>query len=104
ALVRVLDDHGAVLELLGDAVLLARPPRALGRDPHPRDARGLDLARPRPALDGRLEVDLLARRERVAGHARVADAVQPEVAQGVALGVERRDVPALAAVDELVGL
>src|SRR4051812_5452599 len=104
ALVAVLDDDRAVGELLGDAVLLAGPPGALGRDPHARHARRLDLPGPRPALDGRLEVDLRARREDRVGHARGAHAVEAEVAQRVALRVERGDVPALAPVDELVGL
>ena len=43
--------------------LLARPAGALGRDPDARDARGLDLAGARPAVDVGRRVDLGARLE-----------------------------------------
>src|SRR3954465_7788197 len=63
----VLDDHRTVGELLGDALLLARPARAVRRDPHPRDAGRLDLAGPRPAVDVSRGVDLGAPGEALVG-------------------------------------
>ena len=58
-----LDDHRAVLELGDDVALLARPARALGRDPHPSAARGGHLAGPRPAVDVGRRVDVGPRLE-----------------------------------------
>src|SRR5205085_3163121 len=58
-----LDDQRAVLQLLDDRALLARPARAFGRDPQARAARGGHLAGARPAVDVGGGVDLGARLE-----------------------------------------
>src|SRR5204863_4923366 len=101
---RELDDDGAVGELLRHRALLARPAGAVGGDPHARDPRGLDLAGARPALEVGARLDLRARRVLLGQHLGLADAVQPEVADRLLGRVVRGDVPALAAVDQVVGL
>ena len=75
-----LDDHRAVVELGDHGPLLARPPRALGRDPDARAARGGDLAGPRPAVDVGRRIHVRARLEVLVGDRRRLDPVQAEVA------------------------
>ena len=82
----------------------SRAQRALGRDPQPRGARRLDLAGARPALDVGRRVDLGPRLEGALEHLGGLDAIQAEVAHVVLGRVEAGHVPALAPVDERVGL
>ena len=98
-----LDDDRSVASLLHHPARLARPARPLG-ETHTRAARRLHLARAQPAVDLRRGVDLRPRLERLLGDRRALDPVQAEVAHAVALGVERRDVPALAPVRQRIGL
>ncbi len=83
---------------------LARPARALGRDPHARAARRRHLAGAQPAVDLGRGIDLGARLELLVGDVHALDAVEAEVAHAVALGVEAGDVPALASVGQRVRL
>src|SRR6185436_6665172 len=96
--------QGAVGELLGNGTALALPAGPLRGDPDPGDARGRDGAGARPALQVGVRVDLRARRERLARDLGLLDAVEPEVTRVVLLRVEAEHVPALAPVDQPVGL
>src|ERR1039458_9217259 len=99
-----LDYDRAVAALLHDPPCLPRPARALGKDQYPRRARGLHLAGAQPAIDLRRRIDLRPWLEALLGHVHTLDPVQTEVTHRVALGIKRRDVPALAPVRQRVGL
>src|SRR6202044_1545590 len=94
----------AVVPLAGDAALLARPAGPLGRDPDARDTRGADLAGAQPAVDVAGGVDVGARREALLGDLGAAYAIEAEVAHGGLVGIVGPHIPALAPVDQRVGL
>src|SRR5579863_637655 len=99
-----LNGDRAVIEAPYDASLLARPAGPLWGDPDARDPRRADLAGPRPAVDVSRRVDLRARLEALLGGLGATHAVEAEMADVLALGIVGRDIPALAAVDQRVGL
>src|SRR5450755_871861 len=99
-----LDDHRTVLELADHVALLPRPAGAVGGHPDLRSARRRHFAGSRPPVHVGGRIYVWSRLERLGGHAGRLDPVKPEVANAVAGRVEAGHVPALAAIDQRVGL